>query len=849
LPDTNTHNNIILFEPGYKDFKKVQVTEVDALNAYDNVGATRYQRMLALVNIADDDVYLVDFFRVKGGTQYDWTIHGGHQTFYAPHHPAYSSSTNLSMSSTSGSFGLINFQQRATTNNTWYGEFNYNGVINRFTMCERSNTTVYKGTAPQSIKNSTHDQDYFVARRSASSSQDENYLVVHETYTGSPHIQSIEELHFDNDPGSAVGVKVTLPNGVVDYIVHTLDDGPSYPVHQISGINNFVLKGRFAHIRVTNNQVTWMKLIQGVSLSFGNRNMSSIKGDFSYRGYVTHVNRLEENDSENSFVVDTSLPSNGELNGKTLIITLGNGWNWGYKIKSVVGNRIITDNEPGFNYNGNTVDWRYFPNDQYPGPVSFIIPGTAIMDENGSITSIEGDQLAEDEIPPKILNATPANNSQNVDCDGTISLTFNEAMDTGSVESAFSISPTVNVQFNWTGNSVTITPTQSLTSAQNYSINVAATAIDISGNPLDGNNDGVGGDDFSLSFTTETPPEPFYLYVEAETGTLTTPMQTATDPDASGNSYVYIPEGTGNSGDGAVDIAINVPYNDSYVIWGCVTAPSKSDDSYYVFMDGDKDRIWDCLYELDTLPNVWTWDQITERGTGTFDNPQYDPAVFTLNAGTHTIKFKNREDGVKLDRVLITNDFNFKPAEAFHSISYSLPVGYVTIAIPIRNNEITKANELAAAIEAQIGENAVNGLSYWDTETQRFISFAPHLPPFLQGTNFDIPCGLPVLANTTISGTWTLTGFMEELTYNLNVGYNTIALALDKNTITKASELAAAIEVSIGENSVNGLSYWDTATQRWISFAPHLPPFLQGTDFPTQIGQYYLVNMVLAGNF
>ena len=143
----------------------------------------------------------------------------------------------------------------------------------------------------------------------------------------------------------------------------------------------------------------------------------------------------------------------------------------------------------------------------------------------------------------------------------------------------------------------------------------------------------------------------------------------------------------------------------------------------------------------------------------------------------------------------------------------------------------------------------MNGLSYWDTDTQRFISFAPHLPPFLQGTNFDIPYGLPVLANTTISGTWTLTGFLDELSYNLHVGYNTIALALDRNTITKASELAAAIEASIGENSVNGLSYWDTATQRWISFAPHLPPFLQGTDFPTQIGQYYLVNMITAGTF
>jgi hypothetical protein len=149
------------------------------------------------------------------------------------------------------------------------------------------------------------------------------------------------------------------------------------------------------------------------------------------------------------------------------------------------------------------------------------------------------------------------------------------------------------------------------------------------------------------------------IWIEAETGALTSPMQVATDANASGNSYIHVPNGSGNDGNGQAEYTIYIPQTAEYVIWGRVLAPNGSDDSFYVMMDGDSERLWDCLY--DGKSSQWSWDEVTERGNGTFDNPQYDPAVFHLTQGEHRLTIKQREDGTKLDKLLLTTDFNYVP--------------------------------------------------------------------------------------------------------------------------------------------------------------------------------------------
>ena len=54
------------------------------------------------------------------------------------------------------------------------------------------------------------------------------------------------------------------------------------------------------------------------------------------------------------------------------------------------------------------------------------------------------------------------------------------------------------------------------------------------------------------------------------------------------------------------------------------------------------------------MGNQWHWDKVN-------DYEILDPVPFSLTPGVHTIKVKLREDGTKLDKMLLTNDINFVP--------------------------------------------------------------------------------------------------------------------------------------------------------------------------------------------
>src|SRR5690606_13910164 len=53
----------------------VQYVNVRAEGAYEGI-VDRYQRSVALVDVSEDDAYAVDIFRVSGGKQHDYSIHG-----------------------------------------------------------------------------------------------------------------------------------------------------------------------------------------------------------------------------------------------------------------------------------------------------------------------------------------------------------------------------------------------------------------------------------------------------------------------------------------------------------------------------------------------------------------------------------------------------------------------------------------------------------------------------------------------------------------------------------------------------------------------------------------------------
>ncbi|MCL0098945.1 Ig-like domain-containing protein, partial [Dehalococcoidia bacterium] len=106
----------------------------------------------------------------------------------------------------------------------------------------------------------------------------------------------------------------------------------------------------------------------------------------------------------------------------------------------------------------------------------------------------------DDIIPPTVVATSPEADDTEVLIDTNIEVTFSEAMDTGSAEGAFSISPDVSGVFSWLDNTMTFNPDENLAYNTTYTVTIGTGAMDLAGNPM-----AVA---HSWSFTTmaELPP-------------------------------------------------------------------------------------------------------------------------------------------------------------------------------------------------------------------------------------------------------------------------------------------------------------------------------------------------------
>jgi len=258
-------------------------------------------------------------------------------------------------------------------------------------------------------------------------------------------------------------------------------------------------------------------------------------------------------------------------------------------------------------------------------------------------SAVAAQEEPQDTIPPTIKSVIPRSSR-------TVQIVFSEPVDRASAENISNY--TINNGIEVRGASLKDSTTVYLTTddhAQGTTYTLRVSNIrDLSGNTIEPNT--------SKSYTFD----PVMIWLEAEEGALTPPMQAASDSSASGGSYIYAP--SGGYRDGRAEYTVEIPQDGDYIIWGRVLAPDVGRNSFFVSFDEDQDDIWDCLYEGQSQD--WTWDQVTWRGNGSHDAPQFDPAVFRLTSGRHTLVIKERERNTKLDKILLTNDFSFVPTDA-----------------------------------------------------------------------------------------------------------------------------------------------------------------------------------------
>jgi hypothetical protein len=132
------------------------------------------------------------------------------------------------------------------------------------------------------------------------------------------------------------------------------------------------------------------------------------------------------------------------------------------------------------------------------------------------------------------------------------------------------------------------------------------------------------------------------LWLEAECGIAGAKWDIVQDPTASKGAYVSIKPGFNSTGSAPPDIDSNrivIPFTidsaGSYNILARVIGATANDDSYWVKVDNG------AFVSANGLAGTnWTWGRLT---------------ITMLAAGQHTLTITYREDGAKLDKILITN--------------------------------------------------------------------------------------------------------------------------------------------------------------------------------------------------
>ena len=216
----------------------------------------------------------------------------------------------------------------------------------------------------------------------------------------------------------------------------------------------------------------------------------------------------------------------------------------------------------------------------------------------------------------------------------------------------------------------------------------------------------------------EEPREgtPSYLWMQAEAGSILAPMTVQTDLDASSGRYVAVPDGEGNDapegGSGSVQFTFEVDRAGEYVVWGRVIGKGGNDNSFYVAMDDGPEGRWDVLDD-DGEADVddWTWLPVASRREERSVVLRYQ-----LEEGTHTLRVRNREDGTRLDRLLITDDLEYAPEgrgpalKAVRLVYLWAEAEAAEVTAPVRAREDRRASGgqyVQARRNASDGEGAV----------------------------------------------------------------------------------------------------------------------------------------------
>lgn len=344
-----TSGNLTLFEPPNHG---ISVSEVDGQRAYANK-ASRYQRMLLLNSVDPDHPYVVDVFRVAGGTTHDFTHHGairfdqtGEATLplapMAGEYPLLEDGETWFEPTSSGAtfpyYGLFRDVRQGTGARSFqvtYRDTARLGRNVRLWMTGQQGSTVYLGVTPNPSRTNTTPANFYsywrpsliVRNRVTSGPLQSLYASVVEPMTeAASAIQSVDRLPIAGGGQEAVALRVCFTDGRVDtYLINLRNPN-------IAGANGgsvaiatadqaYRVNGRIGiHVsRPGAESRVW--LIGASHFQYGTR--QATQSTPSYSGNIIGVTRKAQGAVNDAFIVDAMIPGGSALRGRQLSLTFG----------------------------------------------------------------------------------------------------------------------------------------------------------------------------------------------------------------------------------------------------------------------------------------------------------------------------------------------------------------------------------------------------------------------------------------------------------------------------------------------------------------------------------------------
>ncbi|MGI6544749.1 MAG: heparinase II/III domain-containing protein [Limnochordia bacterium] len=289
---------------------RVQYIDASGLNAYPDL-VNEYRRSVVLIGVKENEAYAVDLFRVNGGTQHDYSLHGPDGTFTAlgleltspqtmgtlagdnvpfgylydwPHLEAPGYDQGYNVYSGSGFSYFRNTQHGASTD-VWDADWTAAGTQNthfRATFVPEEGTHVYVADAepPKNVVGNPPALKYVFARRTSPNGAPlkSTFVTVLQPYTEQPFISQVERLSVSKSTG--VALQITHTDGT-DYIIQSAnaDDLTAAADLHLQGV-----LGVFS--RSTGGLIRYANLVGGTLLEQGD---VKIEANRSYTGVVLSV--------------------------------------------------------------------------------------------------------------------------------------------------------------------------------------------------------------------------------------------------------------------------------------------------------------------------------------------------------------------------------------------------------------------------------------------------------------------------------------------------------------------------------------------------------------------------------